>query len=133
MKNWLGFRKQDIGNGLGDAHKVRNQLLGGDAKLSQPSVPFSQAELAGCDIRYAIVFSMLSPFAGYSYTGRFRVMGIFLASSVAVFIGMSCMLSEQVVQSKRVQIVVGLSIGAIAAADNSGAILLARRAIQRTK
>ena len=89
------------------------------------------AELAGCRFRYAIFFSILSPLVGYIYTGRLKALGIFMASIFAVLVGVSYFVPASTTRLKKVQIPLGLSIGAIAAADNSRAILLARRRLQR--
>ena len=134
MKNWLGFHKQDIEDDPRSRAQPAIKDAGdaaGAAKSAQSSNASAPAELASCDIKYAIGFSILSPFVGYSYTGRFKALGVFLATGVAVLVGLSYTLSEKTLRSKRVQISVGLGISAITAADNSRAILSARRHQQR--
>lgn len=70
---------------------------------------------------------MLSPIVGYSYTGRFKPLGFFLASTLLAFLGVSQLSPQNNLSEKKTRISVGLSIGLIASLENSIAILVARK------
>lgn len=125
MQHWLSFKQQV------DTYQKTNAPPAYRPKGAPPSNLSKQTELAGCDVRYAIFFCFLFPIVGYIYTGRFKAFGIFLAGTVAAILGLSYALSEQITQSEKMQFPLSLGISTIAAADNSRAILSARRAIQR--
>lgn len=127
MKDWFGFKQNS------DSYQQTTASSANNLAAPQPSAQSKRAELAGCDIRYAILFCFLFSVVGYSYTGRFKAFGIFLVSSVIAILGLSHMLSKPVTQSEKMRLPLSLGLSAIAAADNSRAILSARRAIQRDK
>lgn len=128
MKNWLGFRQQEIDNYQRvDARSV------GSPEGTRPSALTKRDELAACDIRHTIFFCFLFPVVGYSYTGRFNAFGIYLVSSVVAILMLSHIFSEQITQSEKRQLPLAISLSAIAAADNSKAIFSARRAVKRNQ
>lgn len=85
------------------------------------------ADLASCQLSYVVIFNLLSPLIGYSYTGRFKALGFFIGIMLAGFVGASQMLPKLDISSGKVKIGLGLGIAVIATIDNAQAILTARK------
>lgn len=84
-------------------------------------------ELSHCQILYAILFSFLSPIVGYSYTGRFTALGVFLIGGLIMLTAVTQTEQGLDIKNTRVKMGLGIGIAAAAAADNSRAILAARK------
>ena len=115
------------------------QILGklrekSQAALNNPSLQTEytdqQKELASCVVSYAICFSAISPIVGYSYTGRFKALGLFLIGGFISIVMLMQIGTKLNWDDRQVAAGLGVSIAAIAAADNSRAILAARRGLQ---
>lgn len=87
--------------------------------------------LAACQIRYACLFCFLSPIAGYSYTGRFKALSLFIGLALLVGVGLNKLDPKLSLKTQDSRISVGLSIGLLASAENSLAIWLARSALRQ--
>ena len=125
MKDWLKFQEQNIDRGY------KLDIPASEEHVESTGTTASRhTELASCDIRYAIGFSLICPLVVYAYTGRFKAFGVFLVVCTAAILSISYICSEEITQSKKFQLPLSLSIAAIAAADNSQAILSARRRLQ---
>lgn len=85
------------------------------------------SDLLSCRIRYACLFSIISPIVGYSYTGRFKQLGYFFVGGLAAFLCAYELSGSFRAGAGKPRIVFGLSLAGVAAADNSLAILLARK------
>lgn len=85
------------------------------------------SDLPSCRVRYACLFSAISPIVGYGYTGRFKQLGYFFVGGLAAFLCAYELSEPFKADAGKSRVVFGLSLAGVAAADNSLAILLARK------
>lgn len=121
MNNWFG--QQWIGSELA-------------SKQSSLLIPPHQThektkELASCQISYAIIFNAVSPLIGYSYTGRFKALVFFVGSSLIVLVALLQAGDALNLNKKTVRLGLGIGTATVAAADNSRAILAARKQLAK--
>ncbi|MEL6354432.1 MAG: hypothetical protein AAFR58_22180 [Cyanobacteria bacterium J06627_28] len=117
MNNWFG--QQWIGSEITNS---KASLL-----ISPDQTHEKTKELASCQISYSILFNAISPLIGYGYTGRFKALGLFVGSSLIVLVALLQAGDTLNLNKKTVRLVLGIGTATVAAADNSRAILAARK------
>jgi len=127
MSNWPFFDRQATHlSGKQSSHNSINR------HTLQPSKGRDDIALAQSHISYIIGFSILSPVVAYSYTGRFKALGMFIGTSVLIICGIAYAGKLEATQSKSTKILLALSTIGISVVDNSLAVALARRRLDQS-
>jgi hypothetical protein len=126
MINWLRSNWQTTSNLESQPQALANTIDPNKASEMRSQ----QTELANCCISYAVLCSLLSPIIGYSYTGRFKSLGIFLISSLVGLAALFYIAQGLEMNIKKVKVFLGTGIAVVAVTDNSFAIVAARKKIK---